>query len=132
MIGLDEQLITINPDGSITSLDFKGKSAVALRTMGNAETDRISEILWDADYQSWYIQFCYGPRSQSIVTPSLAKEAWGSWWRSILTRFGKWKVVDAVKGDAESGKMIVFHDYEVAVAVEVNIIQTLREKGLAA
>jgi hypothetical protein len=115
---MSAQLVTINTDGSVSGLDFKGKAAVSFRELGAVVTKRITDIEMGDD-QLWHIQFLLGELR--------------GWYLNV-------QICDQAELPAEfRGNCIAQHNgiytigyehYEDAVTAEVEVIQRLRLKGL--
>lgn len=109
------QVITINPDGSIVGLDHKRKG-FDLRTMGKARIERVTLLEWDEAAQAWEVFRTKRGR---------CRQRWG---QDIATRYG----VDYYKLNGRPGEhtdLLHFDDYEDAVAFEVAIIQAAQLAG---
>lgn len=114
-----KQVITIGTDGSISGLQHKKGKGVDLRQFGRAEIERASHIVWDDMAQLWTIEVLTGPHAGKWITAKLWEEATGVPHRAEL--------VDPTQGaDSRLG----FFDYDDAVAVEVDFLNSLRRVGV--
>lgn len=112
---MSEQLITINPDGSLSGLDFKAKGAVSFRDLGPATTKRITDIEWEEERQCWNIRFLLGTLAGSLLTVDLAQET-----HMPPSAYGAPHPETGVLG---------WDDYDTAVSAEVAMIQAARLTG---
>ncbi len=60
-----KQVVTIAPDGSISSL--RRKDGLDLRQFGNVEIQRISDIQWNKGNQLWYVEIISGPKKGDLL-----------------------------------------------------------------
>jgi len=118
---MNTQLITIAPDGSISGLDFKRKG-LDLRQFGHAATRRISEVEWDEERQKWRVVFLMGGWAGDVATAEHCV-------RVGLPLPGSATLAD---GAVKPKNMLMFTDYEDAVAFEITIVQAARLSGNAA
>ena len=66
-----KQVVTIAPDGSMSSL--QRKDGLDLRQFGKVEIQRVSDIQWDSEVQKWYIKIIAGPK-KGFIFPLFFKE----------------------------------------------------------
>lgn len=107
-----KQVISIAPDGSMQGLRRKKGNGLDLRTFGNAEVERVSEILFDGDEQKFYVQFLTGELAGRKLTFPLYSAITGK------TVFFK-----------NEQPVMLFDEYEDAVAAEIETLDTIRERG---
>ena len=114
------QLITVNTDGSIESLDFK-KKGVDLRDLGKVDIKRASLIEFCEERQQWYIKLLQDGNNYSKG--------------DILTNGQMVKVIPqdsrmlGFRWDRISKGTLFYDDYEDAVLDEIDFIQCDRERG---
>lgn len=111
---MHEQVITINPDGSMETLRQKKGQGVDLREFGAVEMERVSEITLDDKSQKYYIRFLSGP---------LAGRYLSHWLYSLVCG----KEIMLMDGPTP----VLFEDYEDAVGVEIEFLNTVRLKNLS-
>ena len=97
-----QQVVTIAPDGAISSL--RRKDGLDLRQFGNIEIQRVSDIKWCISKQKWYVEIIAGPLKGKILNYSI----WAS--------------------DSTCGAF--FKEYEDAVEAEIISLDALRRKGV--
>lgn len=115
------QLLKINKLGGIESLDFKGRG-IDLRKFGRVAIERSTEILWNEQYQKWYIQFLnLGRFSGKVLDTGIA-------W---LANCGQPCFVPQMRGVCVSDDLtLLFDEYQGAIFCEVLVIQSLRKQCL--
>jgi hypothetical protein len=108
------QVISVKADGSITGLQFKSKG-LDLRDFGSASIKRATEIEWCENSQRWTIRFLQGQLKDTYAT------------RYLCTVFN----VDLAsrKGLKVINSVLLFEDYDNAVAMEVDLIQAIMKQG---
>jgi len=112
---MKEQVITIGQDGSMLGLDHKRKG-VKMQEFGQAETQRVTLIEWDAVKQEWFIKW-YGRK---------ADKAWA------VHEFASVGLdYRSLEGRTHGGTQAVvyFKEYEDAVEAEVVVIQSKQLDG---
>jgi hypothetical protein len=114
---MSKQVITIKPDGSVFGLDHKRKG-LSLRTLGRADTTRVTLIEWSEREQAWFIQWTEFPAAQGA----------GRRW-TYQTFNGALVNYSEFNGTPLWGGVVYFYDYEDANAAEVAVIQALQKKG---
>ena len=106
------QVISVKTDGSIKGLQFK-TDGLDLRDFGNASIKRVTDIEWCEDAQRWKIRFLQGRLRNRYADRFLC---------AFLTQG-----CDHVAADG--GGLLLFKDYDSAVATEVDLIQAAVKGG---
>jgi hypothetical protein len=113
---MTKQLIIVDPTGALRGLDHK-RRGVDLRQFGRAEIERATLIEWDSQRQGWYIKWCSGGKDN----------VWGV---DHLLALDPDKFDEVARGVTFfHPTMVLFKDYEDAIAAEVAIIQQLQKTG---
>ncbi len=112
------QVITIAPDGSLVGLDHK-KKGLDLRQFGRAEIKRVTLIEWSETQQQWFIRW---DESRVLWKAREFVEAGVE-----FTAFNGVACAHQLEEGVEP--LILFNDYDDAVAAEVAVIQALQLKG---
>jgi hypothetical protein len=109
------QVITIGPLGEIFGMDHK-KKGLRLQQFGKAQVQRVTLIEWSETQQRWFIQWAG------------SRELWKSHtFESSGVDPAKFNGVRCEQQVAEGVEpLILFVDYEDAVAAEVAVIQALQ------
>lgn len=114
---MNQQVITVQPDGTISGLQRKTGKGVDLRQFGQARIERVSEITWDEDRQRWTINVISGPMVGTLL-------GWATWRGAGFTSIPKGCKVRTGSG------LMTFEDYDDAVATEVAYLDMLRKRGV--
>lgn len=117
-----KQVITIGAEGSMESLQFKGKG-VDLRRHGHASIQRISDIVWDEFSQLWTVVPQQGKLAGKTVRCADCVTLHGE------GTVGMGKVL--FNCELEALPIIAFKEYEQAVEFEVDFIQACKLNGRA-
>lgn len=106
-----QQIVTINPDGSIDGLETK--TGLDLKQFGRAEVKRVSLIEWqDDDHgRGWYVLFIDGPRSGT----KLSMRQWLDATKPELLDSPPF--MDTVRDDLDAP--VLFNTYGFAVDAEI-------------
>lgn len=118
---MGRQVLTISPDGSIAGLQVKPGRGFDLRGMGRAHITRASEVLFDENNQMWYVEVREGRHAGRIIDDEMVASAFA------------WKGLPATRASATvSGtrNVVLCFDYDDAVALEIAVLDGLRERGL--
>jgi len=113
---MNQQVITVQPDGTISGLQRKTGKGLDLRQFGHARIERVSEITWDEKRQRWTVNIINGPMEGTLLT-------WASWRGAGFTSIPKGCKVT-------SSSVMMFEDYDDAVATEVAFLDMLRKRGV--
>lgn len=114
-----KQVITFKPDGTIEGLQFKSKG-IDLRKFGRAKIERTSDIIFDEDSQKYSIKFLHGTIAGQTARLMHAK---------FFDCVPALEAMMGPFGDAEARTVLLFDEYDQAVAVEVLLIQSARVNG---
>ena len=114
-----KQVITISTDGSISGLDHKRKG-LDLREFGRAKTQRATLIEWQEHFQKWFIVW--------TDEMNIADKVWDS--ALFLDCEVQWESYNG-QSMPYLYDVILFADYEDAVAAEVAVIQSMQLAGKA-
>lgn len=114
---MNQQVITVQPDGSISGLQRKAGKGVDLRQFGHATIERVSEITWDEDRQRWVVNIISGPMAGTLLK-------WAVWRGAGFTTIPEGCQVRTGSGD------MTFENYDDAVATEVAFLDMLRKRGV--
>lgn len=114
---MQDQVITIGMDGTISGLQRKPGQGIDLREFGHAEITRASEIVWSEIEQLWTVVPLQG-RYAGIAMSRDDWEAWVSWPPAGLTR------------TAHATNTLLFAEYDDAVKAEIAFLDALRIAGL--
>lgn len=109
-----KQVISISPEGVMQSLRRKKGQGLDLRQFGTAEVKRVSEIIFDDAAQKFYVQFLEGALAGRKLTYTLYTAV-----TEKTTRF------------INSQPVMLFDEYEDAVAAEVEVLDTMTARGLS-
>ena len=116
-----QQIVTISADGSVSTLQRKKGKGVDIRPLGNIKIERATLIEWSTVDQRWFI---------NVLRPTVL--AWmklgglldiGHWQRAGLNDNGPGGSVVGQDG------VLLFEDYDDAVAAEVAFLEALRASG---
>jgi hypothetical protein len=110
---LTTQVISVKTDGSIKGLQFKGKG-IDLRDFGHAAIKRATDIEWCETEQKWKIKFLQGRLRNRYADRFLC---------AFLAQGRDDTAVDGGEG------LLLFNDYDSAVATEVELIQAAVKGG---
>lgn len=118
-----EQVITITADGSIKGL--QRKDGFDLRQMGEADINRVSEVVWEKQNQKWYVKFLQSEtvllfEYDRILDEFLIQAADENW------PFEKWKELYYTTVHTPTA---YFDEYEDAVQAEIKTLDYLRIVG---
>jgi len=119
---MKKQLITIAPGGQLRGLQTKPGKGMSLRQFGKAKIERTTLIEHNDDKQAFVIRFLTGKLGKAKTVfrhshfPSLGVEG------VDVARFLKRHSAHVVQGDTA----IYFHEYDDAVAAEIEIVQNWR------
>jgi hypothetical protein len=124
---MKEQIISIAPNGTVYGLDFKSKG-VPLREFGAVCIERITSIEWSETRQKWFIKWQH---SRHVVDHH-------DRWRMNLFQIAEVSIDDfSAEFFNESehafctfNPVMFFERYEDANAAEIEVIQSLRTKGI--
>ncbi len=108
------QVLSISNTGVMQSLRKKKGQGIDLRTFGNTEVERVSEILFDDAAQKFYVQFLTGLLAGRKLTYPLYSAITGK-----TTTF------------INSKPVMFFNDYEDGVAAEVEVLDLIRKYSLS-
>lgn len=112
---MSNQVITIEPDGTVSGLQVKPGKGFDLRSLGAAKIERASEVIWCEPEQRWQVEIRKGAFEGVTVTEDLHQAA---------LRFWETKVH---KGTVElTGKPALFVEYEDAVKCEIAVLDMIR------
>jgi hypothetical protein len=118
---MGRQVLTISPDGTIAGLQVKPGKGFDLRQMGRALITRASEVLFSEAKQQWYVEVRDGRAAGRLIDQEMVASAlaWDRLPMGTLT---------ATVRDVEN--VLVFEEYDDAVAAEIAVLDGLRERGL--
>ncbi len=126
-----KQVITIAPDGAMSGLQMKPGKGVDLRQFGKADIKRVSEILWSAQAQKWYIEGVTGHLKGHIFRHD---DYWGVRRMNRLAREVK-KAYGGVAAWAPGADpmqvphgIMLFDNYDHAVAAEIVTLNRFRKE----
>jgi len=112
-----KQVITVGPNGELFGLDHKNKG-VQLRDFGHAETKRATLIEWDSAEQGWII------RSFTPGTETTDPTTGDPWTVTDWENSTPWNCPLPASAEIRDGSdVLLFADYDEAVAAEVVVIQ---------
>ncbi len=127
------QVITIDPNGSISGLQRKRGKGLDLRQFGRARIERASEITWDEERQNWNIHVL----SRNVCRWMTEMDADGPRFYTrggVTLDFNHWSMAiencelpDTALYDQD---FLAFDHYDDAVAVEVKFLDALRARGV--
>lgn len=127
------QIITIGPDGRVSGLQRKRNQGVSLKSLGHAEIERVSEIVWNELAQRWTVRIlnenvCQWVAEQAGRTHVFegATLILGAWAAAGISDMPDGAVVLGPEG----GEWLGFDEYEDGVAAEVAFLDALRLKGV--
>lgn len=103
------QVITIHTDGAISGLQVKPNKGLDLRTLGKADIQRASEVLFDTDAQQWFVEIRKGKYEGQVITYDFYSEKTG---KATLYH--------------TSEPRMLFDEYEDAVACEIETLDAIR------
>lgn len=120
---MQQQVITIGPDGIMSGLQVKPGKGVDLTKLGKASVVRASEIVWHDEKQLWYVNLL---GFTSILSGPLDLPRWIS--------------ADLSNDDLPKGTtagilygthaIMFFPDYDLAVQAEIAYLDAMRLKGI--
>lgn len=106
------QVISFNPDGSISGLVHKPNKGIDIVSMGKAEVSRVSEVVWSSTKQQWYVRFLKGPYSNlPMYVPQCLVDH------------------DTVPEEGDPLPTAYFNSYDQAVNAEIAFFNKLRVEG---
>ena len=133
---MKEQVITVDPDGTISGLQVKKGKGLDLTTLGRSHIERVSEIVWSLEWQCWFVK---------VLSSAVIKWMQDVWSMSedrpgVLT-WELWCKATEQQEDLNHAKLpygceevylhiLHFKDYDDAVAAEVEFLNALRLKGI--
>lgn len=117
-----QQVITVQPDGTMSGLQRKKGQGLDLRQFGHANIERVSEISWDVRRQRWYVEVL-GHHSFSGVLTAQCFHAAG-----VEVPETTCAEDVSVFSDAPC-ELLTFEDYDDAVKAEVAYLDALRVRG---
>ena len=125
------QVITISPRGELSGLQRKRGKGLDLRQFGHAEIERVSEIVWCADHQRWYVKILSLPTGWPLGagTMTLSNLLWAEHVGSDMPA-GTDQICPNESGLLRSVECLYFDDYDDAVAAEVKFLDSMRVQGL--
>ena len=118
------QVITVRPDGSIFGLQHKRGRGIDLRAFGPAKIERATLIEWEEKHQAWFIRWT---EEAGMDIPLWDSETFNNvmvGWE----RFNGRVCPEYIEG-CWTSEVILFHDYEDAVAAEIAVIQAMQLAG---
>ncbi len=107
------QVLSISNTGVMQSLRKKKGQGIDLRTFGNTEVERVSEVLFDDTAQKFYVTFLAGLLAGRKLTYQLYSAVTGK-----TTAF------------INSKPVMLFDDYEDGVAAEVEVLDLIRKHSI--
>lgn len=120
------QVITVQPDGTMSGLQVKAGKGLDLRQFGKAAIVRASEIAWDEEDQAWAVEIQDAPGLEAMkglrVTPLMAHDAGV---RDTLLSM----VYSETANMAAPTDAVTFPDYDDAVKFEIAFLNAHRLKG---
>lgn len=120
---MKRQVITIQPDGTVSGLQVKPGKGVNLQSLGKAKTVRASEIAWDEDAQFWYVDVLQTP-GKGPVTLNKFMDAFIPGTTPPLG-----DLAPSAQNITDSNAPIYFSEYPDAVEVEIAYLDALRLRG---
>lgn len=109
-----KQVISIEHGGRISGLQHKPGKGIDLRQFGKCDIKRVSLVEWDADRQSWYVQFLEGPLAGQLLTEAHANDA-------------DERLIYTSKDDVSG--VLYFDEYEMGVTAEIKMFNAFRRAG---
>ena len=127
------QVITITPEGGLSGLQVKRGRGLDLKSMGHAEIDRASEIVWNEPQQCWHVHVLNEVACQWMAEQDQGIYVKGGWtlgyleWGEAVT----YGYCDEPKGVCDvSARFYGFEEYDDAVAAEIKFLNALRTQGI--
>lgn len=120
------QVVTISPSGELSGLQMKPGKGLDLTRLGEADVERISEILWHKAEQKWFVHILLGAKAGPLT---VAK------WEAADLGVGALHAIDpdyAVETDEAKDyqdRLLIFTDYDRAVQAEIKYLDTVRLTG---
>jgi hypothetical protein len=112
------QVVTVHPDGTMSSLQRKRGQGLDLRLFGPVEIERASSIVWNDTAQAWEIELQMQPFTGTRVSATHWAEAGYTLWPE-----------EAHAAPDDQQAPFLFDDYDDAVAVEIRLLDGLRIRG---
>jgi hypothetical protein len=127
------QIITIGAGGEISGLQRKKGQGLNLQELGHAKTERVSEIVFDENAQSWFVQPIRGPFAGNPLTAKLWAEEFGLCVMDVIDGISRpvgCRMLSAISDHAVPGGRLYFDDYDDAVNAEVEFLDAARRRGI--
>lgn len=70
------QVVTISPSGELSGLQMKPGKGLDLTRLGEADVERISEILWHKAEQKWFVHILLGAKAGPSPSPNGKLPTW--------------------------------------------------------
>ncbi len=128
---MNQQVITVAPDGTMSGLQRKRGRGVDLRKFGHATIERASEIAWNEDQQAWTVHVL-NRAAVRWMTHTMGREHLGA----TLTGDNWYYAMYELSPRPPKGSVklpegwLAFEDYDDAVAAEVAFLDALRLRGI--
>lgn len=124
---VSQQVITFQPDGTVSGLQMKKGRGLDLRSLGKASIVRASEIVWNEDRQGWHVQIMDAPGMEAIkgvqVTAKMIDTA------GLGDKANAMINADKAQRPADADTAVLFFDYEDAVEMEIAFLDAWRLRG---
>ncbi|AHC30471.1 hypothetical protein CC53_gp054 [Rhizobium phage vB_RleS_L338C] len=120
-----QQVITIQPDGTMSGLQVKPGKGIDLTKLGKAHVVRASEILWHEEKQLWYVSLLNEERQMDGLFGTLT---WDMWTDAGLDH--EQLPAATTFSVVRDNLAMFFPDYDRAVIAEIAYLDAMRLKGI--
>lgn len=118
---MSDQVITIREDGSVAGL--QRKDGLDLTTLGEADIQRASEVIWDKAKQKWFVEFRSAKEETGFTHVNL----------HMLSCAYEGTIIENLEAFREfcnSREPMLFSTYEEGVKAEIACLDYLRLHGV--
>lgn len=122
---MNKQVITITPAGAVSGLQVKKGKGFDLKSLGHANIERVSEILWHERTQRWIIKLLDPAPMMYRGRLSLQVLEHAGFPLPDTATTAEVGIFDDIKRT-----LVLFEDYDDAVATEIAFLNSLRVRGI--
>lgn len=126
LVRVSQQKITINPDGSMSGLEYKPGKGVDMKALGDADVKRATDIEWDAGAKAWKVKWLDFNKEGYMTYSEYARGL--SHYLANEFAYKTWKMMADMYAFTDPeylSRPALFASYEDAVVAEIDTIEGL-------